>query len=133
MTSSVSCGSVADMKAIERERLRRGWSRQALAMSLGTTGETVYRLERGRQKLTMDWLRRFAHSYGVHVSELLDDAEDETAPPSEPGESDARPESETDWDAVSAAVLPGVAVADTFTMEGDALLPTCRTLIRAFQ
>lgn len=58
MTSSIFCASVIVMKAIERERLRRGMSRQALSMSLGTTGETVYRLERGRQKLTMDWLRR---------------------------------------------------------------------------
>lgn len=107
-------------KTIERERLRRGWSRQALADRIGTTGETVYRLERNRQRLTMDWLNKFAVAFEMQPSELTDDQNDTTGQKaaSYPARS---AETLMALDTVSAAILPGTNAADILTMEGDAL------------
>lgn len=107
------------MKLIEHERLKRGWSRQTLATAMGTSGETVYRLERDRMKLTLEWLTKFATAFDIEPAALLDSPQT-----SQQSEKTATPESDdivTDWGAVSAIVLPGRGPIDTFRMNDNAL------------
>lgn len=102
---------------IELTRKRRGLSRQAVADRLGTTGQTIYRLERGEQRVTTEWLARLAEALEVDQRELLDDA-----PPPERQPPQTKPAAAAiDLDSVREAVLPGVEMSDTFTMQGDAL------------
>jgi transcriptional regulator with XRE-family HTH domain len=57
---------------IRHYRKRRGMTLAQVAGQLGTTPQTVSRLETEAMTLSMDWLRRFADIFDVHVADLLE-------------------------------------------------------------
>jgi transcriptional regulator with XRE-family HTH domain len=65
------------MSALMKNRIRhyrrqRHMTLKDLADSIGTTPQTVSRLETEVMTLSTDWLERLAQALGVHASELLD-------------------------------------------------------------
>lgn len=63
---------VVDMNRIKDLREERGLTQDGLGELMGTTGETVQRLETGKRQLTQKWMERFAKALEVHVYELLE-------------------------------------------------------------
>lgn len=60
------------MKTRIRElRKRRGLTLQQLAELVGTTAQTVQRLETANMTVSTDWLERFAEAFGVHPADLI--------------------------------------------------------------
>ena len=57
---------------IRHYRRQRRMTLKDLAESIGTTPQTVSRLETEVMTLSTDWLERLARALGVHASELLD-------------------------------------------------------------
>lgn len=56
---------------IREFRRRRGLTLQQLATQIGTTAQTVQRLETGNMTVSTDWLERFANIFGVHPADLI--------------------------------------------------------------
>lgn len=52
-------------------RKRRGLTLQQLADQVGTTPQTVQRLETANMTVSTDWLERFAQAFGVHPADLI--------------------------------------------------------------
>ena len=50
---------------IREFRKLRGMTLQYLAQKVGTTAQTIQRLETGNMTVSLDWLRRIADVYGV--------------------------------------------------------------------
>lgn len=65
---------------IRHYRKRRGLTLAQVAEQLGTTPQTVSRLETEAMTLSMEWLRRFADIFDVHVADLLETPEDREIP-----------------------------------------------------
>ena len=65
---------------IRHYRKRRGLTLAQVADLLGTTPQTVSRLETEAMTLSMDWLRRFADIFDVHVADLLESPEEREIP-----------------------------------------------------
>lgn len=60
------------MKTRIRElRKRRGLTLQQLADIVGTTAQTVQRLETANMTVSTDWLERFADAFGIHAADLI--------------------------------------------------------------
>lgn len=60
------------MKTRIRElRKRRGLTLQQLADLVGTTAQTVQRLETANMTVSTDWLERFAEAFGLHPADLI--------------------------------------------------------------
>ena len=56
---------------IREFRKLRGMTLQYLAQKVGTTAQTIQRLETGNMTVSLDWLRRIADVYGVPAAALL--------------------------------------------------------------
>ncbi len=52
-------------------RQERGWTLQELANLVGTTAQTVQRLETNNMTISTDWLERFGEAFGVEPIQLL--------------------------------------------------------------
>ncbi len=52
-------------------RQERGWTLQELANLVGTTPQTVQRLETNNMTISTDWLERFGEAFGVEPIQLL--------------------------------------------------------------
>lgn len=52
-------------------RKSRGLTLQELADLVGTTAQTVQRLETANMTVSTDWLERFAEVFGVHPADLM--------------------------------------------------------------
>lgn len=65
---------------IRHYRKRRGLTLAQVAAQLGTTPQTVSRLETEAMTLSMEWLRRFADIFDVHVADLLEAPEEREIP-----------------------------------------------------
>lgn len=59
------------MNRIRELREQKGWSTYKLAELVGTTQSTIHRLEAGRRKLTVEWMRRIADALGVQPADLI--------------------------------------------------------------
>lgn len=59
------------MNRIKELRNEKGLSTYQLAALVGTTQPTIHRLETGKRKLTVDWMRRIAEALGVEASDLI--------------------------------------------------------------
>ncbi len=60
------------MKTRIRElRKQRGLTLQQLADLVGTTAQTVQRLETANMTVSTDWLERFATAFGIHPADLI--------------------------------------------------------------
>jgi transcriptional regulator with XRE-family HTH domain len=57
---------------IRELRKSKGWTLQDLADLVGTTPQTVQRLETNNMTVSLEWLRRFAGAFGVNVTTLLE-------------------------------------------------------------
>lgn len=49
---------------IKKLRTRLGWSQEELAQRVGTSNQMISLLERGRRRLTVEWLDRLARAFG---------------------------------------------------------------------
>ncbi|MDP2621331.1 MAG: helix-turn-helix transcriptional regulator [Hyphomicrobiales bacterium] len=58
---------------IRELRKRRSLTLQQLADLIGTTPQTVQRLETANMTVSMEWLSRFADAFGVRASDLIAD------------------------------------------------------------
>ncbi len=56
---------------IRHFRQQRRWTLQALAERVGTTAQTVQRLETANMTVSTDWLEKFAQAFGVHPADLI--------------------------------------------------------------
>ena len=56
---------------IREFRRQRGLTLQQLAAKVGTTPQTVQRLETANMTVSTDWLERFAAAFGVHPADLI--------------------------------------------------------------
>lgn len=56
---------------IREHRKRHGLTLQQLASRIGTTAQTVQRLETANMTVSMDWLAKFADALGVRVLDLI--------------------------------------------------------------
>src|SRR5437016_93594 len=61
----------APKNRIAEERKAKGITQQQLADAVGAHWITISKLERGRIKLTTDWLEKLAKPLGVRASDLL--------------------------------------------------------------
>lgn len=59
------------MNRIRELRTERRLSTYDLANLVGTTQPTIHRLETGKRKLTVDWMRRIADALGVAPEDLI--------------------------------------------------------------
>lgn len=59
------------MNRIRAIRSERKLSTYQLAEMVGTTQSTIHRLETGKRKLTVDWMRRIAQALGVQPEDLI--------------------------------------------------------------
>ena len=59
---------------IRKLRKTRGWTLQQLADLIGTTPQTVQRLETANMTVSMDWLEKFAHAFNVSPVDLMEEA-----------------------------------------------------------
>ncbi len=61
-----------DLRTRLRElRKARGWNQTYVAKALGTTAQTISRLETNVMTVSTDWLVKFADLFGVSPSELI--------------------------------------------------------------
>ena len=58
---------------IRQLRKSRGWTLQKVADLVGTTAQTVQRLETANMTVSVDWLERFAQVFSVSPSSLIQD------------------------------------------------------------
>ncbi len=65
---------------IRHYRQNRGMTQTQLAEQLGTTTQSVSRLETGNMRLSIDWLERIGTALGVHATALLPAPQDQTTP-----------------------------------------------------
>ncbi|GGD16679.1 hypothetical protein GCM10011587_21200 [Pyruvatibacter mobilis] len=65
-------GETAMQTRIRHYRKLRGLTLQQLAERVGTTAQTVSRLETGNMTVSMDWLQRFADIFELHVADLIE-------------------------------------------------------------
>jgi transcriptional regulator with XRE-family HTH domain len=65
---------------IRELRKRRSLTLQQLADLIGTTPQTVQRLETANMTVSMDWLSRFADAFGVRASDLIADDQNRNIP-----------------------------------------------------
>ncbi len=72
---------------IREFRKLRGMTLQFLAQRVGTTAQTIQRLETGNMTVSLDWLQRIADVFGMPAAALL--VTDQTASVSVIGELDA--------------------------------------------
>lgn len=64
-----------DLRTRLRElRKAKGWTLAEVANHLGTTAQTISRLETNVMTVSTDWLQRFADLYNVSAAELIDEA-----------------------------------------------------------
>jgi len=56
---------------IRKLRKTRGWTLQQLADLIGTTPQTVQRLETANMTVSMDWLQKFANAFNVSPVDLM--------------------------------------------------------------
>jgi len=56
---------------IRHFRKQNGWTLQHLAELVGTTAQTVQRLETANMTVSVDWLQRFADVFEVHPADLI--------------------------------------------------------------
>jgi len=56
---------------IRQLRRMRGWTLQHLADLIGTTPQTVQRLETANMTVSMEWLQKFADAFDVHPADLI--------------------------------------------------------------
>jgi len=61
-------------------RRRRGLTLKELASRIGTTPQTVQRLETANMTVSTDWLDRISAALGVRPVDLLEDPEDDVMP-----------------------------------------------------
>jgi len=54
-------------------RKMRGWTLQQLADQVGTTAQTIQRLETSNMTVSMDWLQKVADAFNVKPVELITD------------------------------------------------------------
>jgi transcriptional regulator with XRE-family HTH domain len=54
-------------------RKAKGLTMEALAQACGTTAPQIDKLEKGRVRLNLDWMRRIATALGCHWAELVED------------------------------------------------------------
>ena len=61
------------MEIIQTLRKERGWSMQRLAEACDppATASQINKIEKGAQRVTVDWLERLAHAFEVPLSTLL--------------------------------------------------------------
>jgi len=59
---------------IRKLRKTRGWTLQQLADQIGTTPQTVQRLETANMTVSMDWLQKFANAFNVSPVDLIDES-----------------------------------------------------------
>lgn len=59
------------MNRIEEMRERAGLSRRVLAQRIGTTDQTIGRLENGDMRLSQKWLERLSEGIGCSIADLL--------------------------------------------------------------
>jgi|GEM_PF-1726921 transcriptional regulator with XRE-family HTH domain len=52
-------------------REARGWSQEALAARIGTTGPQINRLEKGQRKLSVEWLLRLCAAFNVSADKIV--------------------------------------------------------------
>lgn len=57
---------------IRKLRKTRGWTLQQLADQIGTTPQTVQRLETANMTVSMDWLEKFASAFNVSAVDLME-------------------------------------------------------------
>jgi len=57
---------------IRKLRKTRGWTLQQLADQIGTTPQTVQRLETANMTVSMDWLEKFANAFNVSAVDLIE-------------------------------------------------------------
>ena len=57
---------------IRKLRKTRGWTLQQLADLVGTTPQTVQRLETANMTVSMDWLEKFANAFNVSAVDLME-------------------------------------------------------------
>lgn len=68
------------MKTRIRElRRERGWTLQDLAGRIGTTAQTVQRLETNNMTVSTDWLEKFGEAFGLDPVSLFDDPSEDRA------------------------------------------------------
>ena len=65
---------------IRELRKRRSLTLQQLANLVGTTPQTVQRLETANMTVSMEWLGRFADAFGVRPSDLIADEQSRNIP-----------------------------------------------------
>ena len=65
---------------IREFRKRRGLTLQELANRIGTTPQTVQRLETAHMTVSTDWLERFAAAFEVHPAQLIAGSPDKQIP-----------------------------------------------------
>lgn len=65
---------------IRELRKRRSLTLQQLADLVGTTPQTVQRLETANMTVSMEWLSRFADAFGVRASDLIADDRNRNIP-----------------------------------------------------
>jgi len=65
---------------IRELRKRRSLTLQQLADLIGTTPQTVQRLETANMTVSMEWLSRFADAFGVRASDLIADDQSRNVP-----------------------------------------------------
>lgn len=56
---------------IRHFRKQRGWTLQTLADRIGTTAQTIQRLETSNMTVSTDWLERIAEAFGIDPVSLL--------------------------------------------------------------
>ncbi len=59
------------MNRIREIREQRGLTQAQLAEAIGTTQPTIYRLELGRRKLTVEWMQKIAKALNVNTADLI--------------------------------------------------------------
>jgi len=60
-------------------RRAKGMSQTELAEAVGTTRAQIYRLEKGKRGLSLDWMTRVARALDVKVADLLPTEEGDSA------------------------------------------------------
>ena len=58
---------------IREWRKARGMTLKQLAESVGTSNQQISHLEKGRRRLSLEWMERIADALGCHPSDLLGD------------------------------------------------------------
>jgi len=56
---------------IRQFRRSRGWTLQQVADRIGTTAQTIQRLETANMTVSVEWLQRFADVFGIHPADLI--------------------------------------------------------------